>query len=146
MLIMKKTIIRLVVSMSMFYDTACTQLTNSNDTVNSGTSTSTSSTSFISDSVAQKLKIQKAEIARQMNAMQLTYFVTKVADGKFGYMILTDGKIYIEQKTIPAIEGNRGFATSEDAEKIAKLAIEKLKRGEVPPSITVEELKARGIQ
>ncbi|MEP6795191.1 MAG: DUF4907 domain-containing protein [Saprospiraceae bacterium] len=124
----------------LFHLTACTGQSGSHETASSATPSYS-----IPDSQAQDLIKKKAVIAHQMADEQITYFVTHTADGKFGYNIFIDGKIYIEQQTIPAVAGNHGFATKEDAEKIALLAIEKLKRGEVPPSITVEELKEKQI-
>jgi hypothetical protein len=37
--------------------------------------------------------------------------------------------------------GNEGFKTKADAEKVAKLVIDKIKRGEMPPTVSVEEMK-----
>ena len=76
-----------------------------------------------------------------MGRRELTYFIINTPDGKFGYTIFIDGEMYIEQKTIPAVEGNTGFTTKEDAEKVALLVIEKIKIGDLPPSVSVEELK-----
>jgi len=100
---------------------------------------------MISDSVVQELKKQKEDLAKKMSKAQITYFIIKAPDNKFGYSIFIDGQMYIEQKSIPAIEGNKGFDTKEDAEKIAKLAIEKIKQGEMPPTISVDELKGEGV-
>ena len=100
---------------------------------------------IISDSTAQRLIKQKEAQAKKMSTAQITYFVIQVPDNKFGYTIFIDGQMYIEQKSIPAINGNAGFNTKEEAEKIAKLAIEKIKLGELPPTISKEELKANGV-
>jgi hypothetical protein len=40
------------------------------------------------------------------------------------------------------LPGNEGFKTKEAAAKVAELVISKMKKGEMPPSITIEELKA----
>jgi hypothetical protein len=48
--------------------------------------------------------------------------------------------MYIEQASIPVIKGNAGFSTKEEAEKVAMLVIEKIKKGEMPPTISIEEL------
>jgi len=100
---------------------------------------------IISDSTVQQLKKQKEELAKKMSAAQITYFINHVGGNKFGYSIFIDGQMYIEQKSIPAVEGNTGFDTAAEAEKIAKLVIEKIKQGEVPPTISVEDLKANGV-
>ena len=101
--------------------------------------------SLISDSLVQELKKQKEDLAKRMSAAQSTYYIIKVPDAKFGYTIFIDGQMYIEQKSIPALEGTQGFDTKEHAEKIAKLVVEKIKQGEMPPAISVEELKTEGV-
>jgi hypothetical protein len=70
---------------------------------------------------------------------------TENPDQSFGYQILKDGKLMIDQKNIPAIQGNRGFSSKSDAEKIANFAIDKIKKGAFPPTISVEELDSLGV-
>ena len=36
----------------------------------------------------------------------------------WGYYILTDGKVFVHQNIIPAIPGEHGFRTKEDALKV----------------------------
>lgn len=74
-----------------------------------------------------------------------TTFKMTVPEEKFGYSIYIDGQIYVEQKTIPAIEGNIGFASQYDAEKVAKKVIDKMRQGDLPPSVSVEELEELSI-
>ena len=100
---------------------------------------------IIDDSTRIRLLEEKKLLVAKMATAQLTYFIIHVPDKEFGYTIFIDGQMYIEQKTIPALPGNHGFASKEDAEKIARLAIEKIKQGEMPPTISVEDLKANGI-
>ena len=47
----------------------------------------------------------------------------------------------IHQPSIPGMPGNDGFKTKADAEKVAQLVIKKIKKGEMPPTVTVEEMK-----
>jgi len=61
-------------------------------------------------------------------------------NGGFGYQILKDGKLVIDQPTIPAVQGNQSFSTLEKAQKTADYLIEKLKKGIFPPTLAVEEL------
>lgn len=56
------------------------------------------------------------------------------------YDIYKDKKLFIHQTCVPGFPGNEGFKTKSDAEKVAQLVIEKLKKGEMPPSVTKEEL------
>jgi len=63
----------------------------------------------------------------------------------WGYKILNEGNLFINQPHIPAIQGNKGFKSSNDAEKAANLIIYKLEAGIIPPTITVEELDSLGV-
>ena len=47
----------------------------------------------------------------------------------------------IHQPVIPGLPGNKGFKTKPDAEKVAKLVIEKIRKGQMPPTVTTEEMK-----
>ena len=60
--------------------------------------------------------------------------------GGWGYEILTDGKIYIKQSVIPAIEGKHSFHTKEQAVMVGNKVVEKIEHKQVPV-ITVAELK-----
>lgn len=58
----------------------------------------------------------------------------------WGYQILQDGKLAIDQKHIPVIQGYRGFSSKEKAEKTGNFIVEKMKSGIFPPTLTEEEL------
>ncbi len=77
---------------------------------------------------------------------QLTFSIIDAPNGTFGYDILSDGKLFIHQTNIPGQPGNEGCKTREQAEKLAGLIVEKMKKGEMPPTVTTEELKALKIQ
>jgi len=66
-------------------------------------------------------------------------------DKTWGYDITIDGQLYVHQPTIPAIAGNTGFKTELDAQKVAKLVEDKIRKNDLPPSVTLEELKSLGI-
>ena len=65
-------------------------------------------------------------------------------DKGWGYSIIIDNKVFIRQDIIPAVEGNQGFATKEDATKVAELVLNKLKNKE-KPIVKKEDLKQLGI-
>lgn len=71
----------------------------------------------------------------------ITYKVISGINETWGYDILVDKKMKIHQPSVPGLSGNEGFKTKEGAEKVAKLVIDKMKKGEMPPTITVEEMK-----
>lgn len=62
----------------------------------------------------------------------------------FGYDILIDGKPYVHQPHIPAVAGNKGFATSQAANKAGEFVAYKIKNNIMPPSITEHELDSVG--
>lgn len=72
---------------------------------------------------------------------KITYQLIPGIKNTWGYNILVDNRLTIHQPSIPSLPGNDGFKTKESAEKVAKLVIEKMKKGEMPPSIDEKELK-----
>lgn len=77
---------------------------------------------------------------------ELSYRVIDAPNGTFGYDILSDGRLFIHQTNIPGQPGNEGCRTKEQAEKLAILIVGKMKKGEMPPTVTTEELKGLNIQ
>ena len=93
------------------------------------------------DSLKRVAAEQKARNKKLAAKTQFQYFVIKAENKTFGYDVYADGNLYLHQNTIPAIGGNLGFADTSKAGATARLAIKKIKQGETPPTITVEELK-----
>ena len=71
----------------------------------------------------------------------MTYNIIDVVNHTYGYDVFVDGKLLIHQTSIPAVQGNNGFETKADAEKVAQLVISKIRKGEMPPTVTIDELK-----
>jgi len=63
----------------------------------------------------------------------------------FGYDIYLDGAMLIHQPSRPGLPGNAGFATQEDAKKVAELVVKKIRNNELPPTVTIEELRGLGV-
>jgi hypothetical protein len=63
----------------------------------------------------------------------------------WGYKIMKDGQLSINQPTIPAVQGNRCFSSKEKAEKTAEFIIYKMTNNIFPPTISVEELDSLGV-
>ena len=59
--------------------------------------------------------------------------------GGWGYNIMVGHKMFIHQATIPAIAGNKVFTSKDDAERTAKLVIQKIVNKKVP-SVTISNL------
>lgn len=75
----------------------------------------------------------------------LTYNIIDAPNNTFGYDVFVDGKLLIHQLNIPAMPGVEGFKTKEDAIKVAELVMRKIGLGEMPPTVSTEELKNIGI-
>jgi hypothetical protein len=72
---------------------------------------------------------------------KLTYEIIDAPNHTYGYDVLSDDRLIIHQKSIPAMPGNEGFKTKADASKVAQLVIDKIKKGEMPPTVTIEEMQ-----
>ena len=84
--------------------------------------------------------VESAFTASSIVTDRFTYTIIPLSGNSYGYEIYDGGKRLIRQSSIPTLPGNRGFANTSDAEKVAELVILKLKRGEWPPRITKQEL------
>jgi len=85
---------------------------------------------------------EKEQLAKKgMVPVNASIFKT---DKGWGYSIFVDNKLFIRQDIIPAVEGNEGFATKDDATKVAELVLNKIKNNE-KPIVKKEELKELGI-
>jgi hypothetical protein len=72
---------------------------------------------------------------------QFMYKIISSAANTFGYDVYRNGNLLIHQPTIPGMGGVNGFKTKQDAKRVAELVLMKIKKGEIPPSITEEDLK-----
>lgn len=71
----------------------------------------------------------------------ITYKTIMAANNTWCYDIYVENRLVIHQPSIPGLPGNEGFKSKEAAKKVAELVISKMKKGEMPPSITKEEMK-----
>ncbi len=74
-----------------------------------------------------------------------TRLVTFRSGSGWGYIVSTQGKVVICQPFIPAIEGNKPFATKGDARKVGKMIMKRLSEN-ADPSLTAYELHKAGIR
>ena len=63
----------------------------------------------------------------------------------WGYQVLNNGKLYINQPHIPAIAGIKGFSDESKAKITADFMLYKLNKGIFPPTISVDELDSLGV-
>jgi hypothetical protein len=72
---------------------------------------------------------------------KLTYKVIDAPKQTYGYDVFADGRLMIHQTSAPALPSNEGFKTKENATKVALLVIDKIRKGEMPPTISIDEMK-----
>lgn len=87
----------------------------------------------------------KQEVAPQ-NTLVKVFKNTEQGGNGFGYDIFVNDKLYIHQPHIPAVAGNKSFASESDAQKAGEFVSEKIKRNIMPPGITIAELDSLGIK
>ena len=63
----------------------------------------------------------------------------------WGYRIKQNSRVMIDQPTIPAISGTKGFATRQNAQRAGELVVSKIRAGRFPPSLTPHELDSLGV-
>jgi hypothetical protein len=75
---------------------------------------------------------------------EITTRIIPSRNNTFGYEVLIDGRKVIHQPSIPGLPGNEGFRTEEQAQKVVDLVVQKIRKNEMPPTVTAEELKELG--
>lgn len=75
----------------------------------------------------------------------INYEIINAPEGTFGYDIIVNGKVMIHQTNIPGMPGLKGFASRDDAARVAVLVMDKLKNKQMPPTVTADELKQLGV-
>ena len=103
---------------------------------------------LIEKSDARPLCIINGEYLKGNDSIKIGKYLIKIirsADGKYGYDIYIEQKLFIHQPAIPAMPGNSGFTTKDAAEKVAKKVVEKMQKGESLPTISIDEMKRLGV-
>jgi hypothetical protein len=77
---------------------------------------------------------------------KLTYKIIPAASRTWGYDIYSNGKKLIHQPNKPGVSGNKGFRTKKMAHLVAQKIIDKIRKGEMPPSMSQEELDLLGVE
>ena len=70
-----------------------------------------------------------------------SYLITFEEATGFGYQILENDHLLINQVHIPAVPGIKGFSNKEKAETTALYILDQVEKGNFPPTITQEKLK-----
>ncbi len=138
------TIILFVFTSSFLFFSCDSNYVKDNSSINeSSTDTSANTT--------EQSRIDSGEVrpAMPVNAAAVTvkvFSATENGTAGYGYDILMDGKLYVHQPHIPAVAGNRSFASEKDAGIAGELVAYKIRNNIMPPSVTVEELDSLGIK
>ena len=86
-------------------------------------------------------KIFADKHAPDAKSISIDYKIISSANHTWGYDIYKGGKKIIHQSCVPGMPGQDGFSNKLQAKKTARLVIKKIKQGEMPPTVTPEELK-----
>lgn len=97
--------------------------------------------SSCTDSIIES-KIPESASASDSSSSNFSMHTFKNTDGLegYGFDIYQEGKMMIHQNSIPAIQGNKAFATEEEAKAVGALMLYKVSKGIMPPTISVEDL------
>ncbi len=88
---------------------------------------------------------QKEDNSAASKKTAWTYKVNLISEGNWGYQLFDNGTMVINQTSIPAVQGTLGFETREKAEKVASFVLDKVNRGEFPPTVSREELESLNV-
>ncbi len=72
----------------------------------------------------------------------LTYQIIHALNNTFCYDVFADGRLMIHQTSIPGLPGNEGFKTKDDAIKVAEMVVYKIRNGEMPPTVSIDEMES----
>jgi len=61
--------------------------------------------------------------------------------GGYGYNVLVNNKLFVHQPCLPAFEGRQGFPSEKRAQKAAQLVVDKILKNQIPPSLSISEVK-----
>ena len=106
--------------------------------------------SFSVDKTAGKKEVKKeaTQQKEKNNPYTNAKITTKIipsANKTFGYEILLNGRTLVRQPNIPTLTGNEGFTTKEKAQKVADFVVKKIRNNEMPPTVTIDDLKKMGV-
>lgn len=87
----------------------------------------------------------KAQESHPFEKANIDVKIIPSQENTFGYEIWIDGKRTIIQNTIPSVQGNKGFATEGKARKTGLFVISKIRKNQMPPSVSQKELDSLGV-
>ena len=92
--------------------------------------------------VAVKTTPAPSEVAKKKPSSKSTFEISTLQSANgWSYQIRQNGKLLLDQPTIPGRPGTAGFQSQEDAQKVAELVKAKLQAKVFPPSISEADLQ-----
>ena len=85
------------------------------------------------------------EVISPYKDVEIKAVIIPAENNTFGYDIYVYDAVLVHQPSRPGLPGNAGFATAEEAMKVAELVIKKMRNNEMPPTVTIEELRELGV-
>jgi len=92
-----------------------------------------------------KENVSVPEVMNPYRDAEISAVIISSENNTFGYDIYVHGSVLVHQPSRPGLPGNAGFATEEAAMKVAELVIKKIRNNELPPTVTIEELRELGV-
>lgn len=87
------------------------------------------------------LQQRKSTTSNQSSPTEQFDILTLQSANGWGYQISQNGKMLIDQQSIPGRAGIQGFQTENDARNVANLVCAKLKAKIFPPTVSEDDLK-----
>jgi len=90
----------------------------------------------------------KQEVKQQDNPYAKAEIKIKIIPSlnkTFGYDIFINGQPALHQPHIPALPGNKGFTTKQRAQKVAEFVVKKIRKNNMPPTVTIDDLNKMGV-
>lgn len=91
------------------------------------------------------LLVKPQAIKKNNTEVLYTIETFKTDTGGWGYNIMLDGKVFIKQEMIPAVQLAIPFRSEDEARRTAEVVVKKLYSKKIP-SISIEELDSLSIR
>ncbi len=85
------------------------------------------------------------EVPTQETIGDYTLSVVPSSEDTYGYVILKNQRLFIEQLQVPGIRTEQGFANAQSAMSVARHVVWKMDHNILPPTITKRELDSLGV-
>jgi len=85
------------------------------------------------------------EVVNPYRDAEINAVIIPAENNTYGYDIYVYCSVLVHQPSRPGLPGNAGFATEEDAMEVAELVIKKIRNNDMPPTVTIQELRELGV-